>query len=81
MSNLHYRICPLCEATCGLVVETDGDAVVSITGDKKDRFSEGFLCPKGVAVQDLYTDPDRLRTPMIREGKAWRTATWMKLFR
>ena len=80
MSNLHYRICPLCEATCGLVVETDGDAVVSITGDKKDRFSEGFLCPKGVAVQDLYTDPDRLRTPMIREGKAWRTATWDEAF-
>ena len=76
----HYRICPFCEATCGLVVETDGDQVVSIRGDEKDTFSEGYLCPKGVALQDFHHDPDRLQSPMIRDGETWREASWDEAF-
>lgn len=79
-TELKYRICPLCEATCGLVIETDGRKVVSIRGDKEDAFSEGYMCPKGVALQDLDTDLDRLRNPMIREGGTFREATWDEAF-
>lgn len=71
----HYRICPLCEASCGLEIRTaaaaDGTAarhVVSIRGDEQDPFSQGYLCPKGVALKDLHEDPDRLRQPMRREA-------------
>lgn len=70
----HYRICPLCEASCGLEIRTarstDGKAqrrVVSIRGDDQDPFSDGYLCPKGVALKDLHEDPERLRQPMRRE--------------
>ena len=31
--SVHYRTCPLCEATCGLEVTVEGDAVVRIRGD------------------------------------------------
>ncbi|OWQ86898.1 molybdopterin-binding oxidoreductase [Roseateles aquatilis] len=66
----HYRICPLCEACCGLEIRTratpGGRAVVSIRGDAQDPFSRGYLCPKGVALKDLHEDPDRLRQPMRR---------------
>lgn len=68
----HYRICPLCEACCGLEIRTratpQGRAVVSIRGDADDPFSRGFLCPKGVALKDLHEDPDRLRQPMRRRA-------------
>ena len=75
-----YRICPLCEATCGLAIDVDGRKVTHIRGDADDAFSEGYICPKGVALQDLDADPDRLRTPMIREGATWREATYDEAF-
>ncbi len=58
--------CNLCEASCGLTVEVQGSTVLSIRGDADDPMSRGYVCPKGIALQDLQTDPDRLRTPVRR---------------
>ena len=60
-TTTHYRTCPLCEATCGLEIETEGDHVVSIRGDDDDVFSKGFICPKAYSLKELHDDPDRLR--------------------
>ena len=62
----HYRACHLCEAICGVVIETKGSEVVSIKGDPDDPLSRGHICPKAVALQDIHTDPDRLRKPVKR---------------
>ncbi len=61
-----YRSCTLCEATCGLVLEVDGDRIVSVRGDEDDVLSRGYICPKGVAIAGVHHDPDRLRTPLRR---------------
>ena len=54
-----------------------GDRVVKVRGDADDVFSHGFLCPKGVALQDLHEDPDRLRTPLVRDADGeLRPASW-----
>ena len=37
-----YRVCPLCEATCGLEISTRGREVIGIRGDEADVFSKGF---------------------------------------
>src|SRR5215211_6068991 len=72
-----FRTCPFCEATCGLAVTVRGDQVLKVRGDTEDVFSRGFLCPKGVALKDLHEDPDRLRTPLLREaGGELRPASW-----
>ncbi|MFT3696351.1 MAG: molybdopterin oxidoreductase family protein [Kofleriaceae bacterium] len=76
----HFTSCPLCEATCGLVVETEGTRVKSIRGDEADTFSKGYLCPKGTALADLHHDPDRLRHPMRRDGDTWHEMTWDEAF-
>lgn len=68
MAETHYRICPLCEACCGLEIRTEGTQVISIRGAAQDPFSGGYLCPKGVALKDLHEDPDRLRQPMLRQA-------------
>ena len=68
--------CPLCEATCGLTITTVGREVRSIRGDDEDVFSHGYLCPKAAALKALDADPDRLRSPMIRQGDEWREASW-----
>ena len=62
----HYRACHLCEAICGVVIETEGSEIVSIKGDADDPLSRGHICPKAVALQDIHSDPDRLRQPVKR---------------
>ena len=69
MSTLRHRVCHLCEATCGLLVEVDGDEILGIRGDPADPLSRGYMCPKGAALADLHTDPDWLRQPMRRTGQ------------
>ena len=76
----HYRICPLCEACCGLEVKTDGTRVIGIRGADHDVFSRGYLCPKGVSLKDLHDDPDRLRTPLIKRDGRFVAATWDEAF-
>lgn len=66
--STHLRICPLCEATCGLRLTMDGDRVAKVAGDDEDVFSHGYLCPKGVAMADLHADPDRLTVPLARRA-------------
>lgn len=75
-STLHHRICPLCEASCGLQIQVEGEAIVSIKGDPADVLSRGYICPKAVALKDLHSDKDRLRTPMIRRDGTLVPASW-----
>ncbi|NCF19816.1 MAG: molybdopterin-dependent oxidoreductase [Haliea sp.] len=73
----HYRACHLCEAICGVVIETEGDEIVSIRGDKDDPLSRGHICPKAVALKDLHEDPDRLRAPVKKTADGqWQEISW-----
>jgi anaerobic selenocysteine-containing dehydrogenase len=76
MSQTRKRICPICEAACGLVVETDGRLVRAVRGNPADTFSSGHVCPKGVALAELDADPDRLRTPLVRRNGKHVPASW-----
>lgn len=75
----HYRACHLCEAICGVVIETEGDKIVSIKGDKNDPLSRGHICPKAVALQDIHEDPDRLRQPLKRTVAEDGTFSWEEI--
>ncbi len=76
----HYRTCNLCEAMCGLEIAMDGERIVAIRGDKADPFSQGHICPKATALQDIYADPDRLKTPLRRTATGWETISWDEAF-
>jgi anaerobic selenocysteine-containing dehydrogenase len=76
MSTSTYRICPLCEAACGLRIETEGAQVIRIRGAEDDPFSQGYICPKAIALKDLHEDPDRLRQPLIKRDGVFHPATW-----
>jgi anaerobic selenocysteine-containing dehydrogenase len=76
----HYRSCTLCEATCGVTIDTEGDQIVAIRGDKDDPFSRGHICPKATALGDVHADPDRLRRPLRRDGDTWREIGWDEAF-
>ncbi|MFE2419988.1 molybdopterin oxidoreductase family protein [Streptomyces hokutonensis] len=80
MSRTALRICPLCEATCGLTLTIEGTRVTGARGDREDVFSRGFICPKGASFGAVDGDPDRLRTPLVRRDGELREATWQEAF-
>src|SRR3712207_9287833 len=69
MSTTALRICPLCEATCGLTLTISDGRVTGARGDKDDVFSKGFICPKGASFAELDNDPDRLTRPLRSEER------------
>ncbi|MFT4518441.1 MAG: anaerobic selenocysteine-containing dehydrogenase [Halioglobus sp.] len=76
------RICPTCEACCGLVIEVDRDAqkIVSIKGDPDDHRSKGYVCAKSQAFNYIYEDTDRLRHPVKKTADGWQEISWQEAF-
>ena len=76
----HYRNCNICEAMCGLEIKYQDKEILSIKGDQKDPFSKGYNCPKATALQDFYTDKERLKTPIRRTATGWEDISWDEAF-
>ena len=64
--------CRICEPLCGMVATVDDGRVTKLRPDKDNPMSQGFACPKGIAMTDLQNDPDRVLHPLrrVRGGKA-----------
>ncbi|WP_374456524.1 molybdopterin-dependent oxidoreductase [Nocardioides sp.] len=84
MTEKRIGVCNLCEAICGLELTIEGRDVVSVRGNAADPLSRGHICPKGVAIADVYADPDRLRRPVRRVGEGadagWQEISWDEAF-
>ncbi len=83
MSRTALRICPLCEATCGLeltISDEPAGRVLGSRGDRADVFSAGFICPKGASFGELDNDPDRLRRPLVRRAGRLTEVGWDEAF-
>ncbi len=78
--RIHYRTCNLCEAICGIAITHEDGRILSIKGDAADPFSRGHICPKAVALEDIYKDPDRLKQPLRRTKNGWEKLTWDDAF-
>jgi anaerobic selenocysteine-containing dehydrogenase len=74
------RICPFCEATCGLTLTISDGRVTGARGDRDDVFSAGFICPKGASFGELDNDPDRLTKPLVRRDGVLAEATWEEAY-
>ncbi len=76
--------CEVCFWKCaGWVYKKDGKPW-KIEGNEEDQNSNGRFCPRGTGGIGMYTDPDRLKTPLIRvdkDGKQiFRKASWDEAF-
>lgn len=78
--HTHVQICHLCEAMCGLKIQTRHSEVISIKGNPDDTFSQGYLCAKALALKDVHEDPNRLRQPMRRTAQGWQSISWETAF-
>ncbi|MFN8159619.1 MAG: molybdopterin-dependent oxidoreductase [Solirubrobacterales bacterium] len=75
-----FATCPLCEATCGLEHTVADGRVTRVRGDREDVFSRGFICPKGASIAALDSDPDRLRSPVVKRDGRFEAVGWDEAF-
>lgn len=73
--------CEVCFWKCAGWVYSDGKGnIKKIIGNEHDPHSNGRMCPRGTGGVGMYHDDDRLKKPLIREGKPgeqyFREATW-----
>lgn len=68
--------CSYCGVGCQLYLHTRDNRVVKVTGVEDVGPNYGSLCVKGRFGYDFVNDPERLKTPMIKEDGNFREATW-----
>ena len=68
--------CNECPASCGILVRNVDGRAIKVEGNPDHPINEGRLCPRGHAsLQGLY-NPDRIRTPLIKDGARFREIDW-----
>jgi molybdopterin-containing oxidoreductase family iron-sulfur binding subunit len=68
--------CRECPAGCGLIARTREGRAIKLEGNPAHPLNQGGLCARGQAgLQGLY-DPDRIKTPLVKDGANWKAATW-----
>ncbi len=78
VSTQYSTTCRECAAGCGLVAEVRDGRAIKLEGNPEHPVNRGALCSSGqAALQGLY-NPDRYRSPMVREGGKLSATTWDK---
>ena len=80
MKHVQHRVCSLCEAMCGLLIETEDNKVVTIKSNAQDVLSQGAYCPKSQYLAHLAEDPDRLTSPQKRTETGFVSISWEQAF-
>lgn len=75
---LHPTTCPLdCPDSCGVLVETDEHGeLLRVRGNPAHPYSRGTLCAKTSVFHEVALAPNRLLTPLLRDGDDFREASW-----
>jgi formate dehydrogenase major subunit len=63
-------VCPYCGVGCGQLIYHRNGKVISVEGDPASPISEGHLCPKGAATQELLTHSARMTRVKYRAAYA-----------
>ena len=80
VSQYYATTCRECATACGVMAEVRDGRPIKLDGNPDHPMSRGAICSAGLsAVQGLY-NPDRYRTPMVREGNALKPTTWDKAY-
>jgi thiosulfate reductase / polysulfide reductase chain A len=76
--------CDICFWKCGAIAHVRDGELWKIEGNPLDPLSAGRLCPRGTGGIGAHTDPDRLRTPLMRKRlrgeEEWVEVTWDEAF-
>jgi anaerobic selenocysteine-containing dehydrogenase len=67
-----HSFCRICQASCGLLIDVDGDQILKVSGDPDHALSRGYTCSKGRSLGRMHHDPNRLEEPSLHgEQVGW----------
>ena len=65
-----------CPDACGLVATVEDGRLVKLGGDPAHPVTKGFLCSRTSQFPARQNSPDRLTTPLLRDGSGFRPVSW-----
>jgi anaerobic selenocysteine-containing dehydrogenase len=72
--------CALCDAGCGIKVRVVEGRAVKIEGNPEHPVNRGGLCSRGQAALQALYHPERVRSPLRRQGERgegkWKPISW-----
>ena len=77
-STWYATTCRECPAGCGVLAKNREGRVVKLEGNPAHPVNRGALCMRGQAALQAVYHPDRLQTPMFKEGGQWRPISFSR---
>lgn len=75
-ATYYASTCRECPAGCGILGKNREGRIVKIEGNPHHPINHGRICMRGqAAIQGIY-DPDRIRSPVLRENDRWQPITF-----
>jgi formate dehydrogenase alpha subunit len=68
--------CTYCGTGCSIDLYVKDNQIVMVNGTKSGPVNNGSLCVRGRFGFDFVNSPDRLTTPLIREGDTLKPVSW-----
>src|SRR5690606_40468529 len=65
----HASVCPYCGVGCGMILESDGEKIVKVSGDKNHPANRGRLCTKGQTSAQALTNSGRMESAFVRSQR------------
>lgn len=65
-----------CPDACGILATVDGGRVTALRGDPSHPVTRGFLCYRTSHFLETQYAPDRLLSPLLRDGGGLRPVSW-----
>jgi len=65
-----------CGDACSVVATVEDNRITKIAGDPDHPITKGFLCHRTSRFLERQYSPDRLTTPLVKDGDGFRPASW-----
>jgi NADH-quinone oxidoreductase subunit G len=73
-------ICNNCSVGCNARVDVRVDKIMRLSSRQNDEIDDGWLCNRGRWGFEFVNGPERLRTPLVRQGDELKPATWEEAY-
>ena len=76
--NKTRSVFPLCGGGCVFDLNGKGRELIKITSNFSSPANQGALCRQGRFEYAYLNQPQRLKTPLLKQGGSWAEVTWEK---
>ena len=78
--SVHHRACHLCEAICGLTIQTEGERILSIKGDPSTASAAAISVRRQWRCRTSRTTPIACATRCAAARDEWQAISWEEAY-